>query len=223
MYKINKKNKIIIIIGVIILFLICLYFVYSKSDEGEMISSEERIENSIIENNTKEKEEKHKIIIHITGMISNEGILELEEGSRISDAIEKAGGLKEGADVSQINLAFILSDGMKIHIPDANDKEEKNADKTNTYITKESGVITIEETQNQNNVTKKNKTIAMVNINKADIKQLQTLPGIGDSTAQKIINYRNENGKFNSIEDIKNVKGIGDSKFEKIKEFLTIK
>lgn len=230
MYKINKKNRIIIIIGVIILFLICIYFVYSKSDEGEMISSEERIENSIIENNTKEKEEKkenqeekNKIIIHITGMISNEGILELEEGSRISDAIEKAGGLKEGADVSQINLAFILSDGMKIHIPDANDKEEKNADKTNTYITKESGVITIEETQNQNNVTEKNKTIAMVNINKADIKQLQTLPGIGDSTAQKIINYRNENGKFNSIEDIKNVKGIGDSKFVKIKEYITVK
>ena len=227
MYKINKKNKIIIIIGVIILFLICIYFVYSKSDEGEMISSEGRIENSIIENNTKEKEEKqeekNKIIIHITGMISNEGILELEEGSRISDAIEKAGGLKEGADVSQINLAFILSDGMKIHIPNVNDRKEKNEDKTNTYITKESGVSTIEETQNQNNVTEKNKTIAMVNINKADIKQLQTLPGIGDSTAQKIINYRNENGKFNSIEDIKNVKGIGDSKFVKIKEYITVK
>ena len=174
MYKINKKNKIIIIIGVIILFLICIYFVYSKSDEGEMISSEGRIENSIIENNTKEKEEKqeekNKIIIHITGMISNEGILELEEGSRISDAIEKAGGLKEGADVSQINLAFILSDGMKIHIPNVNDRKEKNEDKTNTYITKESGVSTIEETQNQNNVTEKNKTIAMVNINKADMK-----------------------------------------------------
>ena len=227
MYKINKKNKIIIIIGVIILFLICIYFVYSKSDEGEMISSEGRIENSIIENNTKEKEEKqeekNKIIIHITGMISNEGILELEEGSRISDAIEKAGGLKEGADVSQINLAFILSDGMKIHIPNVNDRKEKNEDKTNTYITKESGVSTIEETQNQNNVTEKNKTIAMVNINKADMKQLQTLPGIGDSTAQKIINYRNENGKFNSIEDIKNVKGIGDSKFVKIKEYITVK
>lgn len=227
MNKFNKKNKIIISIIIVVIFFIGIYLVYSKSEEGEIISYEYGIENKENENTTKEEikkiEEENKIIVHITGSIANEGILELDEGSRISDAIEKAGGLIEGADVSQINLAFVLSDGIKIYIPNVKDKEEENQDKTNIYITNESGVSTIKDipssNKNENSGNKKN----MVNINTADIGQLDTLPGIGDSTAQKIIDYRNENGKFNSIEDIKNVKGIGDSKFQKIKEYITVK
>lgn len=230
----NKKNKIIIIIVVSIIFSLGIYFVYSKTDETQIFSYEDGIENNIVENNTKEEtkvktEEKNKIVVHITGSIANEGILELDENSRISDAIEKAGGLIEGADVSQINLAFVLSDGMKIYIPNVNDKEEqnKNEDKTGTYITKESGVSTIIDISSPNsNINVNTQTSSggtKVNINTADITKLCTLPGIGDSTAQKIIDYRNENGKFNSIEDIKNVKGIGDSKFEKIKDFIVIK
>ena len=227
MNKINKKNKIIISIIIIVVFLIGIYFVYSKTDEGEIISYEDGIENKETENTTKEEikkiEEKNKIIVHITGSVAKEGILELDEGSRISDAIEKAGGLIDGADASQINLAFVLSDGMKIYIPNVNDKEEKNEDKTNIYITNESGVSTIEDMQSSNKNENSSAKSIMVNINTADISQLDTLPGIGDSTAQKIIDYRKENGKFNSIEDITNVKGIGDSKFEKIKDYITVK
>ena len=228
MNKFNKKNKIIIILGVLIIISLGIYFVYSKTDETQFFSYEDGIENTKDENNKNDNnelnnknEEKNKIVIDICGSIANEGILELDENSRISDAIEKAGGLKEGADLSQINLAFILSDGMKVYIPNIKDKESdnKNEDKTNIYITKESGVNTIVGTSENNNQISNMK----ININTADINELDKLPGIGDSTAQKIIDYRNENGKFNSIEDVKNIKGIGDSKFEKIKDFFKIK
>ncbi len=228
MNKFNKKNKIIIILGVLIIISLGIYFVYSKTDETQFFSYEDGIENTKDENNKSENnefnnknEEKNKIVIDICGSIANEGILELDENSRISDAIEKAGGLKEGADLSQINLAFILSDGMKVYIPNIKDKESdnKNEDKTNIYITKESGVNTIVGTSENNNQISNMK----ININTADINELDKLPGIGDSTAQKIIDYRNENGKYNSIEDVKNVKGIGDSKFDKIKEFIIVK
>jgi len=228
MNKFNKKNKIIIILGVLIIISLGIYFVYSKTDETQFFSYEDGIENTKDENNKSENnelnnknEEKNKIVIDICGSIANEGILELDENSRISDAIEKAGGLKEGADLSQINLAFILSDGMKVYIPNIKDKESdnKNEDKTNIYITKESGVNTIVGTSENNNQISNMK----ININTADINELDKLPGIGDSTAQKIIDYRNENGNYNAIEDVKNVKGIGDSKFDKIKEFIIVK
>lgn len=233
MNKFTKKYKVIIIIVVSIIFSFGVYFVYSKTDENQVFSYEDGIENTIVENNTKEsiivkKEDKNKIVVHITGCVVKEGILELDENSRISDAIEKAGGVKEGADLSQINLAFVLSDGMKIYIPNEKENEDnKKEDNTNKYITKESGVSTIIDISSPNsNINVNTNATAIgtkVNINTADLSQLKTLPGIGDSTAQKIIDYRKENGKFNLIEDIKNVKGIGDSKFEKIKEYITIK
>ena len=228
MNNFSKKNKIIIILCVSIILSLGIYFVYSKTDETQIFSYEDGIEKTQDENNKSENielnnkiEEKNKIVIHISGSIANEGILELDENSRISNAIEKAGGLTEGADLTQINLSFVLSDGMKVYIPNIKDKENdnKNEDKTNIYITKESGVNTIMENSENNNQIGNMK----ININTADINELDKLPGIGDSTAQKIIEYRNENGKFNSVDDIKNVKGIGDSKFEKIKEFITIK
>ena len=133
MNKFNKKNKIIIILGVLIIISLGIYFVYCKTDETQFFSYEDGIENTKDENNKSENnefnnknEEKNKIVIDICGSIANEGILELDENSRISDAIEKAGGLKEGADLSQINLAFILSDGMKVYIPNIKDKESDN-------------------------------------------------------------------------------------------------
>lgn len=225
MKSFNKKNKIIITIITILLLFVGVYFVYSKSDDSEIVYFDNGIENENKENNNKEEktkiEEHNKIIIHISGSVANEGILELDENSRISDAIEKAGGLKEGADLSQINLAYVLSDGIKIHIPNVNENEENKEDKTEIYINKESGVKTIleEEKEVKQDQLKLNQKI---NINNADVKQLSQLPGIGEATAQKIIDYRKENGRFNSIEEIKNVKGIGDNKFEKIKEFVSV-
>ena len=102
---------------------------------------------------------------------------------------------------------------MKINIPSKNDNSNENINNTENYITKEK--------LNSSNNTNSAKT-SKININSATQTELETLPGIGPSTALKIINYRKEKGKFNKIEDIKNVNGIGESKFNKIKEFIKI-
>jgi len=136
------------------------------------------------------------------------GIIKIEEGSRLADAIEAAGGLTENADVNKINLAYVIQDGQKINIPNVNSVEN------NSYITENIGENIIIEDITTNT--------RLVNINMATQTELEALSGIGPSTALKIIQYRNENGKFKSIEDIKNVPGIGDSKFEAIKNEICV-
>ncbi len=125
--------------------------------------------------------------------------------------------------MEDINLAYKLEDGMKIHIPTKQEKEKESQnitqqlqieEKTDKYVTTSSGVSGKNETENTKN--------AKININTATQTQLETLPGIGPSTAIKIITYRKEKGKFKAIEDIKEVSGIGDSKFEKIKDYIMI-
>lgn len=208
MYKINKKNKIIIISIFILLFCVVGYYIYAVDENVEIETDNEfAMQNTTQENQTEDNniKKKNNIIVHVAGAVKNPGIIELSEDSRVSDAIEKAGGLTEEADIKKINLAQFLEDGIKIYIPTHNEIEEEN--------------IMEEEILDSSN----NETNKKININTATQSDLENLPGIGESTAIKIINYRNENGKFKSIEDIKNVKGIGDSKFEKIRELIIVK
>ncbi len=135
-------------------------------------------------------------------------VITLPEDSRISDAIDAAGGLTENADLTNINLAYILEDGEKIYIPK---KGETITDSNNTNSNSISSSTSIS--------TKSSK----ININKATQTELELISGIGPSTALKIINYRKENGNFKKIEDIKNVPGIGDAKFNQIKDYITVK
>lgn len=211
MQKINKKIIFIIIIISGMIYGIFNYFTQNKNKENLENISQDIIINNQTENTTEENNNQEKIVIHITGAICNEGIYKLEENSRIADAVKMAGGLKEDADLKQINLAYVLEDGMKINIPSKNDNSNENINNTENYITKEK--------LNSSNNTNSAKT-SKININSATQTELETLPGIGPSTALKIINYRKEKGKFNKIEDIKNVNGIGESKFSKIKEFI---
>ena len=211
MQKINKKIIFIVIIISGMIYGIFNYFTQNKNKENLENISQDIIINNQTENTTEENNNQEKIVIHITGAICNEGIYELEENSRIADAVKMAGGLKEDADLKQINLAYVLEDGMKINIPSKNDNSNENINNTENYITKEK--------LNSSNNTNSAKT-SKININSATQTELETLPGIGPSTALKIINYRKEKGKFNKIEDIKNVNGIGESKFNKIKEFI---
>ena len=166
--------------------------------------------------------------MHVSGAVNQEGIVELQENSRISDAINVAGGLKENADTKHINLAFKLEDGMKIYIPTIEETKEQNTqiqnqnriDETSKYVTSSSGVVQEEQTNAQQSEQKKNEKI---NINTATQTELETLPGIGPATSLKIINYREENGKFETIEEIKEVSGIGDAKYENIKDLICVK
>lgn len=153
-----------------------------------------------------------KIIVHITGEVKNTGILVLKEEARIADAIESAGGATEEADLNKINLAYTLKDGQKIYIP--NKEDEENIE----YITEGSGNNVSVENGDESEMKEKIK----ININTASQAELEELPGIGEAIASRIIEHREENGRFNKIEDLLNVKGIGDAKFAEIKEYIVV-
>ena len=212
----NKKQKIIIIILAITIMI--GFYIYQNTRQNDFELTQTNLNEALEENNKdneKEIEEnKETIKVHITGAVQNEGVVELDVDSRIGDAIEKAGGLKENAYLEPINLAYILEDGMKIYIPNQSEKD-KYQEKNEIKIENQTSTQII----NSNQISKQGK----VNINTATQTELETLPGIGPSTAQKIISYRNEKGKFKSIEDIKNVSGIGESKYNRIKDYIMIK
>lgn len=216
MKYINKKTKILLIILISIIAIAVGYYTYKNEKESQNFIEEQNLE---IEENKQEESSKEteKIIVHVSGAVQNEGVIELEENSRIADAIEKAGGFREDAYTKDINLAYKLEDGMKIYIPTM---EEKENEKTNVIV--ESNIETENNNSSYSNASDGKNTNSKVNINTASKEELDTLPGIGPSTAEKIINYRKENGKFKSIEGIKDVSGIGDSKYENIKDMIEI-
>lgn len=201
-------------IGLIVIITIGAYILKTMNKEDkDIFLSENEILNSV-ENGGTDNEEENKILIHITGSVKAEGVVILNSGDRIIDAIEAAGGEKEDADLSKLNLAYILQDGEKLYVPSINDTEEK------VYVTAENGENVI--TEGAGNTDKVDGKKETVNINTATKEELMTLPGVGESTAIKIIDYRKSNGKFQKIEDIKSVPGIGDSKFQTMKEKLSV-
>ena len=211
----NKQKTIIIVILIIISV---AYYIYKTNEEkniqesiNELIETNNKTENTIetneeSNNETKESSQdtENKILIHITGAIKKEGVYELTEGDRIIDAINKAEGVTEEADTSQINMASKLEDGMKIYVP-------KKGENTTNIQSQEEQIENIQIKSENNN-----------NKNTASMDELDTLPGIGEATAQKIIDYRKEKGKFSKIEDLKEVSGIGESKYEKIKDKICV-
>ena len=207
MIEFLKQRKIVIIICILIIILVGWKIYDSSNFETE----EER---QIIDSNTQEsktEDEEELVIVHVTGEVKKPGVVRVKEGSRVEDIVKAAGGLTENADISNINLAYVVEDGTKIRIPSTDDEKQEE------YITQSigEGIIMQEESNNSRS--------SIVNINTANETELEELPGIGASIAGRIIEYRNKNGKFKSIEDIKNVTGIGDSKFEKIKESIKVK
>ena len=242
--NINNKKKIIISI-VLIVFLIIGFIIFLLTDNSyenlnldELVIEEEsekfnNIGDNEDSNNTSSQnningnnkynqnainenasnvfqEETEKIAIHVTGEVKKEGLIYLPLGSRVADAIKEAGGETKNADLSQINLAYQLQDGQKLYIPNKNEIISE-------YIISATG-NTESEGSSSNNLKGENK----VNINTATQSELDQLPGIGPSIAQRIIDYREENGNFQKIEDVQNVKGMGDAKYEEIKDKITV-
>lgn len=203
MENLTTPQKVFLgILGLIVIIIIIVYVFTKENSTTYGFVGEET--NEIIESQD-EEETNNVIIIHVAGEVLNEGIVEISSNSRISDAINAAGGLTEEADISKINLASPLKDGEKVYIP-------------NSEELKSGSYIEIKETED---ITSYRET-GKVNINTATQTELETLSGIGPSTALKIINYRKQNGKFKSIEDIKNVSGIGEAKFNSIKDSISI-
>ena len=247
--KLTKTQKTILIIVVIILIGIALFLFYQYLSGEEMQSSDEiKIEENNTSNEEKQTQDQEKntdetkneiedyntqddfndgsssslfgtkqlanIVVHVIGEVKKPGVIKLKEGSRIIDAINKCGGQTEEADLSKINLAYILDDGSQVYIPRVKE------DIQNTTIMKtEAGNNVI-----VNNVTQtNNEKDPKVNLNTATLEKFMTLPGVGESTAQKIIEYRNKNKKFKNIDELKNVSGIGEAKFNTLKEYIYVK
>lgn len=205
MIKTNYKQ--IIIISVLLVVIIAGIFIYlyqNHSTDYSFLEISESTVNSEVSNVLEEK-----IVIHIAGQVANPGIVELKDGARIVEAIEAAGGVTSDANLEKINLAYVLEDGMKVYIPSIADDDENN------YVTTGSSGVS----SNSSNATQTLK----ININTASVDDFSKIPGIGSSIASRIVEYRKENGKFSTVEDIKNVSGIGDAKFNNIKNYIYVK
>lgn len=211
----NQKKKIFIIGAIVIIVIggIIYSWIETKKEEEylELEDNNAIYQENIIENG--EREEVEKIVVHISGQIVNPGVITLEKGARIIDAIHIAGGITEEADLTNVNLAYVLEDAQKIYIPSSKDKE---GDIDMIQENKEGIILS-------KNLDSKQQEKRKVNINTASQEELEKLPGIGSSIALRIVNYRKENGKFNTIEEIKNVSGIGENKFNHIKDNIYVK
>ena len=208
----DKKDKIIygLIIAVFILIANLAYSnniggIFDKSekitlvDEGDLSD-----EDNNIDSNTEESTNDSIKKVYISGEINKPGVYQIKDGDRLEDLINEAGGLTDKASDKTLNLAQRLDDQMKIYIPN---------------IDEENSLENIDPNQAAN-ISASSKS-DLININTASKEELMTLPNIGDKRADAIIEYRNAN-KFEKIEDIKNVTGIGDKFYEALKDLITI-
>lgn len=148
-----------------------------------------------------EDEKKSGIFVHVCGAVKKAGVYELKDGARICDAIKAAGGFKKTANQTFLNQAQILADGEQVVVP-AKDETEKNP------VSAEEGTDT--------------KNIQKISINHGTCQELMTLPGIGEAKANSIIKYREENGGFQALEDLKKIQGIKDGVYSKIADYIML-
>lgn len=229
--KIILKQRKKILIVIMMITVICMYIFNNntKEENSEVIKLAQNNDMEIV----KEKEfVDKKIIIDIKGAIKKPGVYTIENNKRVIDAIELAGGLLENADNSVINLSKKLKDEMVIIIYTKDEiKEMLKGDTSVKIIEKECICPKLENnaciennkiTNSGDNNENKDNINYPISINDATVEELMNLPGIGESKAKTIVEYRTENGLFEKIEDIMNITGIGEKLFEQIKEYITI-
>ena len=207
--KVDKKN-ILIFIGVVIFMLIGTFYMRAMRQPAVLIQTAlpQELPEIIVEEDSNEDaiEETKWIQIYVTGAVTNSGLYTLEDGKRIGDAIEAAGGMTEDAAIGSINLAAFLNDEQHIivrTITEANDRAEQELAATAFELSQ----------------PKEEK----ININTATAADLTQLPGIGDVLSKSIVAYRDSNGFFKRIDDIKNVPRIGERLFEAIQDLIVVK
>lgn len=209
----DRKDKIIygLIVAVVILLANYIYTndvggLFDKDDRISLIDQDKLEHNKIDDSLDIEDESTNNSIkkVYISGEINNPGVYEVRDEQRLEDLIKEAGGLTNEANDRNLNLAQRLEDQMKIYIPNIN--EENLLENTD---------------RNQEALPVKNPDSSLVNINTANKDELMSLPNIGDKRADAIIEYR-KTQKFEEIEDIKNVTGIGEKYYEALKDLITI-
>lgn len=208
----NKNKKVIFFI----ILLICPMILVIKDkllskQELYILTEDKKISEEVVEEESAKNEENNitnKVItVYISGEVNKPGIVTLSDGDRLATAVEKVGGTTKKADLNGVNMAVKLQDEMHYIIPKIGDIAREDNSKLETN-----------DNTNQNEALK----TSQININTATIEELDKLPGVGEATANKIVSHRNDNGEFKNIEEIKNVNGIGDKKFEAMKELICV-
>lgn len=208
-------KKIKSIIGVILIIICCTTVIIVKNNigfkenmyivsESEFVNDDNNFENTNNDTLVNEEKENEMITIYISGQVNNPGVVSVSNDKRLIDAIEILGGTTKDADLNRVNMALKVEDEGHYIIPKIGEEVLDNSLQNNI--------------KQYNDESMGNK----ININTASISELDDLPGVGEATANKIYKYREENGNFKSIEEIKSVNGIGDKKYEDIKDLISI-
>lgn len=179
-------------------------FSETEEEKQEQLSGSYTAANEALTDNREEAfGEREMCVVHVCGAVQNPGVYMLEEGSRIYQAVDAAGGFTEDAGTDYLNQADRVCDGMKIYVPDLEELQDT-------------------AWQEIAGAAEENVDAGLVNINTADEELLCTLSGVGSSRAKSIIAYREQHGGFQKIEDIMNVEGIKEGLFQKIRDNITV-
>ena len=228
-----ENKKYVLIAGVAII----AFFLYLHQSQGEqesgnnIVKSEPKVVNSTssVKQDLDDKKQKESTSVNqktsevtcdIGGAVKNKGVYTLKNGARLNELIMAAGGLSRNAQLKNVNRALILKDQDKIHIPYRGEKVRGNQIvlSVNESSNSSANNASSEETPDAKEQEKSSK----VNINTANAQELQKLNGIGEKKAELIVAYRQKNGQFASIEDIKQISGIGDKTFAALKDQLEV-
>lgn len=223
-FKYRYKKQIILGITIsFILSFLSIYYIRNAPDKEEvespLVLKENKKEDKIID-------ETEKVKVDIKGQILNPGLYEMTSSDRVSDVIASAGGLTEHADISVINLSKRLQDEMVIIIYSKQEVMNfKDTKQLEEQVINHCRKVLENELRNDACIDVNNATNSdfggLININTASVEELMMLPGIGETRAKAIVLYREEHGSFSSIEEIKDVSGIGESVFASLKENIT--
>lgn len=195
------------ILFIVLMGIICLIFSSCNSPKEETVVIEQPEEKQN-KPQTEEHSEKEEVWIwvDVSGAVNTPGVYRLKQGSRVFEAVQEAGGFLENADTAGINQASVLSDGEKLQI----------------YTTEEAQQMEIQP-QEFSDSGEKADTNGKININTADLAELQEIPGVGEKKAQSIMEYRENCGDFQNIEQLQDVPGIKGKTFDKVKDYITVK
>ena len=153
-----------------------------------------------------------EVVVHVAGAVARPGVQRLDGGARVIDAVDAAGGAQPDADLARVNLAAPLEDGQQVYVPRLGEAAPPVPAGGGAETASGSGGGTAGASEAQ----------GPVNLNTAGVDELDTLPGVGPATAQAIVDHRDENGPFTSVDDLLDVRGIGDAKLDELRDLVTV-
>lgn len=242
LFYFKKYGKSVLFFSLLLISLMLQIYIIFLSNQKEIDKFSDNLvyadlDNTETDNTNKEEKEdfSKKFFVDIKGAVKKPGVYEMDSNAIINDVIKLAGGYTTNAYQNGINLSKKIKDEMVIYIYNKSEMAKYLENNDNTVIKNECNTpdynicecindkySIIEVGSNNKNDSDNTEVKEVVNINTADVSKLSTLNGIGESKAQAIIKYREDNGKYTKIEDIMNVSGIGEKAFEKIKDFITV-